>query len=114
MKKIHVNQLGYYPSAQKKAVVPQEIEKFEVVKNGAVVFSGATGEEIYDCSSEETVRIADFSQVTDSGTYFIRAGAEESFLPAMIMLAVIAFSCFVGFIFVYHRFKLHNVQRNSE
>jgi len=38
---------------------------------------------------------------------------EYSMLPAMIMLAVIATGCFLGFIYVYNQFKLHNLQRNS-
>jgi len=48
------------------------------------------------------------SEVQDAAA----ANTEYSMLPAMIMLAVIATGCFLGFIYVYNQFKLHNLQRN--
>jgi endoglucanase len=81
VKKIHVNQLGYTTKAIKKAVVPQGVERFEVVRaaDGVVIFEGAAGEEIFDAPSDEVVRVADFSAVDESGEYIVRSGGEESF-----------------------------------
>ena len=42
------------------------------------------------------------------------AGTNDAILPAMIVLAVIATFCYLGFLYVFNRFKLHNIQRHSD
>ena len=73
MKKIHINQLGYRPNDVKKAVIPQGDSEFRIVclNNATDVYSGTAGEAVYDDASDDTVRIADFSAVTEKGEYMV-------------------------------------------
>ena len=81
MKKIHVNQLGYRTKDFKRAVVAQNDDKFQVVRasDNSVAYDGVSGNEIYDAASEETVRIADFSDFSEKGEYIIRADSGSSY-----------------------------------
>jgi len=81
MNEIHINQLGYRPDDQKKAVIPQDEIKFQIVRvsDNAVVYEGTAGEPLADSSSAETVRIADFSGFAEEGEYFVRSGEKRSY-----------------------------------
>jgi len=81
MNKIHINQLGYRPKDPKKAVLPNEESEFQIVRvaDDTVAYSGKAGESIEVPSSQETVRIADFSALTQAGEYFIRANSTRSY-----------------------------------
>jgi len=72
---IRINQIGYYPNAIKKAVIASPSEKlnFQVVdlKSGETVFKGTLSEKIEWELSGETVRIADFTDVSAPGSYMI-------------------------------------------
>lgn len=75
---INVNQIGYLPTAGKQAVVRAAIGTeitggFDVVntQTGETVFSGELEEVKENKASEEMTAIADFSEVTQSGTYKI-------------------------------------------
>jgi len=78
---IHINQLGYRPNDMKRAVLPQNVNAFRIVRfsDGVVVYEGTASEPMYCPASEETVRIADFSTVTASGEYVIYTSGERSY-----------------------------------
>jgi len=82
MNKIHINQLGYRPGDPKRAVMPQNETEFQIIRvsDNAVVYEGKAGEPLADAASADTVRIADFSGLTDAGEYFVQAGEKRSFL----------------------------------
>jgi endoglucanase len=73
---ILVNQIGYYPDAQKVALIRTNAGKFEVVDavTGKSVFKGITGEPEYWSFSGDTVRAADFSALKQPGTYRLCLG----------------------------------------
>jgi endoglucanase len=81
MKKIHINQLGYRPNDVKKAVLPQAAEFYCILckDDGKAAFNGTTAAAVYDAPSDETVRIADFSALTEAGEYVICACGEQSY-----------------------------------
>ncbi len=75
---IRLNQIGYYPNSEKKAVIVshEKAEKFYVVDSVTmkVVLTG-TLSTVQDWKlAGEQVRIADFSAVTEKGTYMILVG----------------------------------------
>ncbi len=70
-----INQLGYYPTANKIAmVVFPKATTFEVVNtaNNQVVFSGNLSPLTYYRDAEDSVRNCDFSALTTVGSYKIR------------------------------------------
>jgi endoglucanase len=73
---ILVNQIGYYPDAQKVALIRSNAGKFEVIDavTGKSVFKGITGEPEYWTFSGDTVRAADFSALKKPGTYRVCPG----------------------------------------
>lgn len=71
---ILTNQIGFRPNDKKTAVVRKGgASKFDVVNADTkqVVYSGSFGDPISNTSADETDYIADFSKVTDEGTYYI-------------------------------------------
>lgn len=68
-----VDQVGYYPDGQKTALIRGKAGKFDVIDavTGKVVFSGFAEEPGYWAMSGDTVRSADFTEVTDPGMYRI-------------------------------------------
>lgn len=75
---INVNQIGYLPNVEKKAVVRAEAGtditgSFDVVNvdTQEVVFTGELEDSKVNAASEEQTAIADFSEVTAAGTYQI-------------------------------------------
>lgn len=85
LKNINVNQIGYLPVSDKRAVVRYEGERpsdFDVVSADGknVVYSGNLSDGIDKGSSGDRVVYADFSALTAPGKYRIRvAGAGESY-----------------------------------
>ncbi|MCR5123109.1 MAG: glycoside hydrolase family 9 protein [Ruminococcus sp.] len=76
---IFVDQAGYYPRDTKKAVIPFECESFTVTDMiGNVRYSGKTVYAGADEASGDNVRIADFSELTEKGSYCVRAGGRTS------------------------------------
>jgi len=74
---IKVNAVGFLPQSHKLAVVPQALRanRFEVVDaDGKVVLDGALGAASRWAPSGETVRVADFSALTQAGAYRVRVG----------------------------------------
>jgi endoglucanase len=73
---ILVNQIGYYPDAQKVALIRRNTGTFEVIDatTGKSVFKGITGEPEYWSFSGDTVRAADFSALKKPGTYRLCLG----------------------------------------
>jgi endoglucanase len=70
---IRINQLGFYPSAPKVAVVlTQRPQKFNIETNSSrVVYSGSLKPSATPDLSGETIYIADFSSVVQPGDYVI-------------------------------------------
>ncbi|MGN0636969.1 MAG: glycoside hydrolase family 9 protein [Huintestinicola sp.] len=88
MDKIVLNQIGYLPKAEKKAVFRGECsdKEFEVVDalNNSVVFTGKISEKGHSASSGENVCTGDFSEVTEAGEYYIRSESCGSSFPFKI------------------------------
>jgi len=75
---IRVNAVGFLPQSHKLAVIPQAVgtNRFEVVDaDGKVVLDGALGAASRWAPSGETVRVADFSALTQAGAYRVRVGS---------------------------------------
>lgn len=74
-KDIRLNQVGYYPSAPKKAIVNNAFNytEFQVinVEKPEILFKGILSEEYTWNLAGETVKVADFSKVTRTGNYVI-------------------------------------------
>ncbi|NHF61116.1 cellulase [Flavobacteriaceae bacterium TP-CH-4] len=72
---IRLNQIGYYPQAVKKAVVVdfEGANRFQVVDSVSmkVLMTGSLSQTKDWQLSREKVRIADFSEVTEEGTYLL-------------------------------------------
>lgn len=78
-KNIFVNQLGYKPYEAKKAVLKSEADEFVVVGvDDKVYYRGKTTYFGFDECSGDTLYIADFSDFTAEGRYFIMADNEKS------------------------------------
>lgn len=77
---IKLNQVGFLPQGQKLAVVPQSAgTEFEVIDaGGKTVFKGSLGGASRWEPSGETVRVADFSAVTQPGSYRLKVAGELS------------------------------------
>lgn len=79
-KMIRVNQLGYYPNAQKMATLVGSASTWELKdSSGRTVKSGSTKSFGLDKDSGDTVQLIDFSDFTQEGTYYLEAGGETSF-----------------------------------
>jgi len=75
---IKVNAMGFLPQSHKLAVIPQALRanRFEVVDaDNKVVLDGALGAPSRWAPSDETVRVADFSALTQAGAYRVRVGS---------------------------------------
>lgn len=79
MKGIFVNQVGFLPADEKKAVINFDCPKFQLVdENGTTVFEGNTFHFGKDNISGEDTFVADFSGVKESGKYHLEAGGVKS------------------------------------
>ena len=78
---IHINQLGYRLNDLKKAVIPQGDVAFCVKRacDKTIVYKGLAGEAVYDAASDDTVRVADFSAVTEAGEYVLCTADANSY-----------------------------------
>lgn len=82
VKDINLNQIGYYPTDKKIAVVRNaKSDKFEVYNadNETVAFEGDLGLNKYNIPSIENIRYADFSSLTKEGKYYVKCGEAVSF-----------------------------------
>jgi len=70
---IKINQLGYYPGGVKRAVVVEsKATEFEIKKEDkTIVFTGKLSDPKYWDKSEENVKIADFSEFKEPGSYLL-------------------------------------------
>jgi endoglucanase len=84
---IHLNQAGYRTADRKTALITGKVERYQVYSNGGdLVYEGTTtarnpgpcGMPTTDKSSGDALWEADFTNVTDSGTYYIQAGNDRS------------------------------------
>ena len=69
---VHVNQVGYYPTEQKTAVLTKGTS-YELcdARTGDVVFSGSLSSYKLDGASGDEASIADFSEFQAEGSYYI-------------------------------------------
>lgn len=77
---IRLNQVGFYPSGPKHAVVLDSLgDNFAVFNadNDKEVFSGSLGEAQYWEYSGERLRLADFSPLEKKGSYYLKVGETE-------------------------------------
>ncbi len=81
--RIQVNQLGFFPQAQKLAVVPEtDAQTFSVVstQSGETVFTGDLSVAFEWSPAGEPVSVADFSGWVEPGDYLVRVeGAVDSY-----------------------------------
>ncbi len=76
---IFTDQAGYYPQSVKKAFIPFECDSFDVTDiNGNVCYSGRTVPSGFDETSGDNVWTADFSGLSETGNYCVRAGGKSS------------------------------------
>jgi endoglucanase len=77
-----LNQVGYYPDANKVAVVLDTSASFFRIleSSGEVAFSGELSEVFAYTPSEEKTRLADFSELKKTGSYRLVAGHDTSYL----------------------------------
>jgi len=75
-----VDQVGYRPSDEKRAVVRADADSFAVLDaaSGAEVTSGDLSDPVSDGASGDTVRHATFGDLTEPGEYVVSAGGVES------------------------------------
>ncbi|HSO77778.1 MAG TPA: glycoside hydrolase family 9 protein [Bacteroidales bacterium] len=73
------NQLGYQADAHKTALIRSDAEGFDVIDavTGKKVLSVATGAPEYWSFSGDTVRVADFTELTTPGTYRLCLSGSE-------------------------------------
>lgn len=79
---IKLNQIGFYPSEQKFAIAPSTANSFEVINalNAQVVFSGNLSASSTWTPSGESVKLADFSEFQEEGSYYLKiAGLPNSY-----------------------------------
>ncbi|MBR08335.1 MAG: cellulase [Rickettsiales bacterium] len=70
---IRMNQLGFFPNGEKlAAIINSNATSFEIIRNESVVFEGQLTSSNYWDQSQEEVRIADFSELNERGTYQLR------------------------------------------
>ncbi len=70
---IRLNQLGFFPNAQKiAAVIDTDVSTFQIVRGTSVVFEGDLSKENYWSQSKEDVKLADFSALDIRGTYQLK------------------------------------------
>ena len=76
---IFIDQAGYLPLSQKKAVINIPCEKFALTDmDGNTVYEGNTVHFGYDANSGDDVYTADFSDVKTCGTYRLTVDGESS------------------------------------
>lgn len=81
---IVTNQVGYRTDSKKQAVIrnASDASSFSVVNadSGQAVYTGTLSESVSNTSADETDQIADFSEVTQTGTYYIACdGLDNSY-----------------------------------
>ncbi|ADU31633.1 glycoside hydrolase family 9 protein [Evansella cellulosilytica] len=81
---VKVNQVGYLPNINKIAIVVDDSEAstFNVINNDTdeIVYSGELTEPVFDEHSGDVVKHADFTYVTEPGTYVVHVpGVDTSF-----------------------------------
>lgn len=89
---IRLNQLGYYPQANKVAIVKQtQATSFDVVKlpDSSVVYHSNLSTVMYDSDSGDSVRWANFTPVTSEGQYCLRLSTGETSLSFRISAQVL-------------------------
>lgn len=77
---VNVNQVGYKKNDTKVAtVIGKDAKTFEVIdaESGEAVYSGNLTEPQYDAPSGEYCQLADFSEVTEDGTYKVTTDTDE-------------------------------------
>lgn len=80
MKSIFINQVGFLPKSQKKAVLNFQCDEFHVLdEKENVIFTGKTESFGEDDISGESTYVADFSGFTEKGVYRVEAEGVKSF-----------------------------------
>jgi len=71
---VRVNSVGFLPARGKRATYAGNRTRFEVrrVEDDSRVYEGEAGDQIQATDSGETLRVADFRDVTEPGEYYVR------------------------------------------
>lgn len=82
--RIVVNQIGYYPNAQKRALfigsqTPSPIAEIIEQSTKTVLLKCSLSTFVIDGQSGDTLRTIDFTALSHEGTYFLRVGNVQSF-----------------------------------
>lgn len=79
---IKLNQIGFYKYSPKIAVIPEAGSYiFQVIsaESEEIVYSGLlSNSKQWHLSGEENIRIADFSEIRDTGEYYLQSGDKRS------------------------------------
>ncbi len=68
---IRLNSIGYLPDQDKIATIAVSASNFYIVKTGGTVVFAGTAKSMTDSDSKQQVWLADFSDLTDPGTYYL-------------------------------------------
>jgi endoglucanase len=70
---IHLSSIGYLPARVKRATVVGSAQDFSVVRDddGSIALAGTAEAPLADTDTGQTVVVADFTSVTDPGTYHL-------------------------------------------
>lgn len=69
--RVRLNSIGFLPAHDKKATIAANCSTFHIVREDQTIVYTGTASSMYDNDTQETVYIADFSSVTEEGTYYM-------------------------------------------
>jgi endoglucanase len=77
---VRVSSVGYLPSGNKRATIAVSGTQFAVkrAKDGSLALSGALSPAAYDDDTSEIVSVADFSALTEEGSFYLEVGTARS------------------------------------
>jgi endoglucanase len=84
---IHVNQIGYAPSSRKAASIEGATGPFQVLEasSGKIVLEGNTSAAVKDPLSGSDVSVADFSALSEPGTYVVALPGKGKSAPFAVL-----------------------------
>ena len=80
--RMNTSQIGYRPDDVKSVTISSKVINTFYVKNAEtdeVVYTGKFGEPVDDTDTRNWLRLGDFSEVTEPGTYYIESGSNRTY-----------------------------------
>jgi endoglucanase len=95
---IRLNTIGFLPDKEKRASISAACSKFSVIRSSdsVAVFTGAVAGPKKNFDTDEDIFIADFSDITSEGTYFLKVdnvGRSPNFLIKKDVYNTIFYHC---------------------